>query len=91
MADEVLRFGFEAEIFAAKGDDAEVALLAGELADAVAMEAGAVDNPIGGEVAGGGFDGPLFAFVEAGGAGVGDDFSAYFFDVFDVSAAITAG
>ena len=75
--------GFELIIFAAEGDDTEVALLAGELADAIAMEAGAVDNPIGGEIAGGGFDGPFAALVKTGGAGVGDDFSAHFFDIFD--------
>ena len=55
-------------IFATEGDDAQLAFLAGELADAVAMEAGAVDNPFGGEIAGGGFDGPIAALMKTGGA-----------------------
>ena len=47
------------------------------------MEAGAVDNPVGRKIADGGFHCPFVAFVKARGAGVGDDFSAHIFDVFD--------
>ena len=73
----------EAVLFAAKRDDAKVALLSGKLADAVAMETGAVNNPICREVTGGSINRPFAAFAEAVGTGVSDDYSTHIFDIFD--------
>ncbi len=47
MVDEVLAGGLEEVVFAAEGDDAGVAPLAGEGGDAVAVEAGAIDEEVG--------------------------------------------
>ncbi len=47
MIDEELAGGFEEIVFAAEGDDAGVAAFPGEGGDAVAVEAGAVDEEIG--------------------------------------------
>ena len=58
VADEVTRFGCELEIFAAEGDDADVVFCASEIGDAVAEEAGAVDEIAGFEISGGCFEDP---------------------------------
>ena len=47
MVDEVLTGGFEEIVFPAKGDDAGVAAFSGEGGDAVAVEAGAVNEEVG--------------------------------------------
>lgn len=47
VVDEVLAGGFEEIVFAAEGDDAGVTALAGEGGDAVAVEAGAVNEEVG--------------------------------------------
>jgi hypothetical protein len=58
VADEMARFGGELEILSAEGDDADVVFCAGELGDAVAEKAGAVDEVAAIEFACGGFENP---------------------------------
>lgn len=66
VADQMAGFGGELEIFAAEGDDADVVFRAGEGGDAVAEEAGAVDEVAGFEFAGGGFEDPAAEVVVDG-------------------------
>ena len=54
----MLALGAQLVILAAEGHDAHVAALARQLGDAVAVEAGAIDQEIGLELAGGGFRDP---------------------------------
>lgn len=51
VADEVLAGGLEHVVFPSEGDDASLALFAGEGGDAVAVEPGAVDQEVGLELA----------------------------------------
>ena len=81
-------FGCEFEIFAAEGDDADVILGASKLSDAVAEEAGAVDEVAGFECTGGGFEDPAAEVVVNGRyAGVFLEGAAEAFDLSDEGVA----
>ena len=58
IAYEKLAVRFDLVVFAAERHDADFALLARQLAETVAMQAGAVDEKLGLEISGGRFDGP---------------------------------
>ena len=66
VANEMAGFGGELEIFAAEGEDADVILGASKLSDAVAEEAGAVDEVAGFEFSSGGFEDPAAEVVVDG-------------------------
>ena len=85
---EVLAFGAEGVELAAEGDNHRRGLCAAEFGDAIAVEAGAVDDLFGGEFAGGGFDDDA-TVVAADGGGLrgGDDAAALGGDDFGEAAA----
>ena len=88
VADEVAGFWCEFEIFAAEGDDADVILGASKLSDAVAEEAGAVDEVAGFEFSSGGFEDPAAEVVVDGcDAGVFLEGAAEAFDLADEGVA----
>ncbi len=88
VADQVAGYGGEFEIFAAEGDDADVVFCAGEGSDAVAEEAGAVDEVAGFECTGRGFKDPAAEVVVDGcDAGVFLEGAAEAFDLSDERVA----